>query len=497
MVLVTEDVGEDGVTVVRALGVGDQAHGHAGHGALDRHARVHQRQRGAADRALGGGAVGGEDLGDHADGVGEVFHLRDDALQRLLYQSAVAVLAAAGAALGAGLTHGVGGHVVVMHEALLGLFPDGVQLLGVAQSGQGGDGKDLGLSAGEEAGAVHHGDHADFGGQRTDLVHLTAVHALAGQQPLLDDLLLQLVQDLLHVLHHIGVLVLVLLLDHGDPVVDAALTHVLVVGVHAVFHGRELVVHQQLEELLVEGGVLILELGLADLLDHLVDQVQHGLQMLVRLHDALVHDLIGDLVGLRLDHDDLLVGGGDGGGHAVGGLLGLGGVKEELFAVPAEDDAGNGAVERHVGDADRGGGADHGSDLGAAVPIHAQDLAGDDNVIAQVGGEKRTHGPVNEAGGQHGGQAGLALTAHEAAGDAAHGVELLVEVHGEGEVIDAVLGAGGGGAGHENGGLAVLHENGGVAELSHLAHFHGEGAAFIHHFILAVIGELFVGDDHL
>ena len=219
--------------------------------------------------------------------------------------------------------------------------------------------------------------------------------------------------------------------------------------------------------------------------------------MLVGLDDALVHDLVGDLVGLRLDHDDLLVGGGDGGGHAVGLFLGVGGVEEELLAVPAQDDAGDGAVEGHVGDGDRGGGADHGGDLGAAVPVHAQDLAGDDNVIAQIGGEKGTHGPVDEAGGQHGGQAGLALTAHEAAGDAAHGVELLIEVHGEGEVIDAVLGAGGGGAGHENGGLAVLHENGGVAELSHLAHFHGEGAAFVHHFILAVVGELFVGDDHL
>ena len=288
----------------------------------------------------------------------------------------------------------------------------------------------------------------------------------------------------------------VLLLDHGDPVVDAALAHVLVVGVHAVLHGLELVGDQLFEELVVEGGVLILKLGLADLGHHLVDQVQHGLQMLVGLDDALVHDLVGDLVGLGLDHDDLLVGGGDGGGHTVGGLLLMGGVEEELLAVPAQDDAGDGAVEGHVGDGDRGGGADHGGNLGAAVPVHAQHFAGDDHVIAQVGGEQGAHGPVDQTAGQHGGQAGLALPAHEAAGDAAHGVELLVEVHGEGEVIDAVLGTGGGGAGDEHGGLAVADQDGGVAELGHLAHFHGQGAALVHHFILAVVGELFVGDDH-
>ena len=63
--------------------------------------------------------------------------------------------------------------------------------------------------------------------------------------------------------------------------------------------------------------------------------------------------------------------------------------------------------------------------------------------------------PVDDAAGQHGGQGGLALAAHKGAGDAAHGVQLLLKVHAQGEEVHAVPGTGGGGDGHQHGGLAV------------------------------------------
>ena len=293
-------------------------------------------------------------------------------------------------------------------------------------------------------------------------------------------------------------LLAVLFLDHGDPVVHARLAHVLIVGVHAVFHGLELLLDQLVKQGLIECGVLILELRLADLGDHLVNEVEDGLKMLMRLHDALVHHVVRDLIGLRLDHDYLLVSGGDGGDHAVAVVaLLLRGVEEELLPVPAEHDTGDGAVEGNVGNGDGGGSADHRGDLRGAVAVNTQHLAGDDDVIAQVGGEEGAHGAVDKAGGQNCGQAGLALAAHEAAGDAADGVKLLVEVNGEGEVIDAVLGAGGGGAGDEHGRLTVFDEHGGVAQLRHLADLHGQGAALVHDLILLVVGELLLGDYHL
>ena len=409
----------------------------------------------------------------------------------------MAVLAAVGAAGGAGVAGGVRRHVVVVHEALFFLFPDGVELLGHGQRRERGDGQHLRLAAGEQAGAVHARNHADLGIERADLVHLAAVNAVTGEQPLLDDLFLHLVEDLVHVLHHVRVLLFIFCLHGGDPFIHARLAHVLVVGVHAVLHGLHLVGAQELEQVLVKGRVLILELRLADLADHLVDEVEHGLQVLMRLHDALVHDIVRHLVGLGLDHDDLLVRGRNGGGHAVGLALLLRGVEEVLLPVPAEDDAGDGAVERHVGDAHRGARADHGGDLRAAVAVDGQDLAGDDDVVAQVAREERAHRAVDQAAGEHGGQAGLALAAHEAAGDAADGVELFVKINGQREVIHAVFRAGGGRAGDEHGRLAVADENGGVAQLCEFAGLHHEGTAFILDLVALVVGELLVrGDDH-
>ena len=485
---------DEGGEVITVL---DQAAGDAGDRRLDGHAGVHECERGAADGALRRGAVGREHLGHHADGVRELLDRRDDALQRLLDEGAVTVLAAVGAAGGAGVAGGVRRHIVVVHEALFFLFPDGVELLGHGQRRERGDGQHLRLAAGEQAGAVHARNHADLGIERADLVHLAAVNAVTGEQPLLDDLFLHLVEDLVHVLHHVRVLLFIFCLHGGDPFIHARLAHVLVVGVHAVLHGLHLVGAQELEQVLVKGRVLILELRLADLADHLVDEVEHGLQVLMRLHDALVHDIVRHLVGLGLDHDDLLVRGRDGGGHAVGLALLLRGVEEVLLPVPAEDDAGDGAVERHVGDAHRGARADHGGDLRAAVAVDGQDLAGDDDVVAQVAREERAHRAVDQAAGKHGGQAGLALAAHEAAGDAADGVELFVEVNGQREVIHTVFRAGGGRAGDEHGRLAVADEDGGVAQLCEFAGLHHEGTAFILDLVALVVGELLVrGDDH-
>src|SRR5699024_9267757 len=86
-----------------AVALGDEAAADAGHRGFDGDAGVHQGQGRAADGCLGGGAVRAEHLGDAADGVGEVLHGGQHRHQGALCQSAVADLAAAGAAGRAGL----------------------------------------------------------------------------------------------------------------------------------------------------------------------------------------------------------------------------------------------------------------------------------------------------------------------------------------------------------------------------------------------------------
>ena len=486
------DVDEGGETAVIVL---DQAAGNAGHGSLDGHTGVHQSQSGAADGALRGGTVGGQNLRHDPDGVGELLHGGQHGHQSALSQSAVAVLAAVGGTGSAGLTHRVGGEVVVVHIALLVLFPDGVQLLAGSQGVQGTHGQNLSLAAGEQAGTVDAGQHANLGSQRTDLVLGAAVHAVAFQQPSLDDLLLELVGELLQVLVHVGVLfqiLLVPLVDHGVP---AGLTHVFVVGVHGGLGLVHELVHDLVKQLLVELSVLILHLGLADLGNDLVDEVDLLLDLLVSLHDTGIHDLVGDLVGAGLDHDHLLSGSGHGHVHAGGLALLLVGVEDDLAVAVTHLQAADGAGEGDLGVAHAGGGTDHGGHLGGAVIVHAHDSALDAHVVAEVVGEQGAHGPVDQAGSQNGGQGGTALTAHEGAGDAAHSVQLLLKLNGEGEEVDAVTGTGRDGNGHQHGGLAVLNHSGSAGQLGHLAHLDGQGTAAQVHGPALVVVKLLVLDN--
>src|SRR5690554_4185146 len=78
VILVTENVAEHG----ELLAFQDQAHGDTGHRTCQRHAGIHQRQRGAADGRHRGGAIGFGDLGHDTDRVGELFDRRTDRVDR-------------------------------------------------------------------------------------------------------------------------------------------------------------------------------------------------------------------------------------------------------------------------------------------------------------------------------------------------------------------------------------------------------------------------------
>ena len=127
--------------------------------------------------------------------------------------------------------------------------------------------------------------------------------------------------------------------------------------------------------------------------------------------------------------------------------------------------------------------------------VHAHDGAHHGHVVAEVVGEQGADGPVNDAAGEDALLAGAALPAVEAAGNAAHGIQLLLKVHAQGEEVDAVPGTGRGGDAAQHAGLAVGDHNGGVGKLRQLAHLQGQGAARQVHGILVVMGELPVGDD--
>ena len=111
------DVGEDDVVVALL----DEAHGDPGDGGLDRHARIHQRERRPADGAHRRRAVRLERLGHDPDRVREFTRRRDDRFERALRQRAVTDVAPLRPAHEARLADRVGREVVVVHVPTLGL----------------------------------------------------------------------------------------------------------------------------------------------------------------------------------------------------------------------------------------------------------------------------------------------------------------------------------------------------------------------------------------
>src|SRR5260370_383939 len=89
VVLVPHDVGHED----EAVGLLDQADGDAGHRVADGHAGVHERQGAAAHAGHAAGTVRFEDVGHHADGVGELVSSRNAALDAAFAEGAVADLA--------------------------------------------------------------------------------------------------------------------------------------------------------------------------------------------------------------------------------------------------------------------------------------------------------------------------------------------------------------------------------------------------------------------
>ena len=131
--------------------VHDQAHRHAGDRRLQRHAGVHHRQRSAAHRRHRRRAVRLEDVGDDADGVGELLFGGNHRRQRALGQRAVADLAAAGAAQELHFADRERREVVVEHEALPRLAVDHLDLLLIVGGAERRGHQRLGFAAREDA----------------------------------------------------------------------------------------------------------------------------------------------------------------------------------------------------------------------------------------------------------------------------------------------------------------------------------------------------------
>ena len=473
-VLGAEDVGQRDVLGLAVDLTGDETHGDAGDRGPQRDAGLQQRQGRGADRAHRRRAVGAHRLGELADRVGELLAGRQHRQQGTARERTVADLAALGRAHATGLTGGERREDVLVHVAAVLLRGERVELLLHLEHVEGGDAQDLGLAALEQRRAVHARDHADLGVQRPDVGQAAAVHAdLVAQHALADHGLVDRAERraelLLAALELAGEL-----LEHGRlELVGARLALQLVGDRH---RGGQVVLGGGLDGgvdvvLVVEedrevddrlGGLLgQLGLGLAQLLDERLGGVEPaGDDLLGRRLDAGLDEVPGLLGGLRLDHHDRDV---TGLGHATGDdhvedrvlELAVVGERHPLALDEGHPDAADRAGERQAGEL---GGQRRGVDRQHVVGVVGVERHhGDDDLdlVAQALLEGRAQRAVDEAAGEDRVLARAALGTEERAGDLARGVHPLLDVDGQGEEVEVVLGVLPGRGGREQHGVVV------------------------------------------
>ena len=475
MVLVAQDVGEHG----EAVALLDEPHGDAGNRTLERDAGIHQGERGAAHRGHRRGAVRLGDLGDNAQGVGELLRARQQRMHRAPGELAVANLTPAGRAHAASLAHRERREVVVQEEALLARTLQGVDELLVLAGAQRGDHDGLRLAAREHRRAVGARQYVDFRGNGPHRGEVAAVDtAPRADDVAAHDLLLQALEDSAqqHLLVGVGIgrqqLLRDALLDGVDHLVALLLLHLgkglaqigLGQGLHLV-RVLGLVGRPKIPRLL--GGLL----GQAD--DGLDDRLEAALAE----DDGLQHLRLGKLLGLRLHHHHGIAGTGD---HEVEvALCHLVDhrVEHELSVDDPNARGADRAQKRHARQRERRRGGHQGHDVGVVLHVVREHGDNDLGLVLEAFHEQRPDRPVDQARGERLLLARPALALEKAAGNLAGGVGPLLVIDGEREEADAgaqgLLRHHGG----QNARLAVLGEDGGAGLAGNAARLKAELAS--------------------
>ena len=200
MVFVAQDIGEH----LEASAFEHQAHRHTRHRRLDRHARIHQRQTGAADAGHRAGTVGLEYFRDHADDVRKSRHVGHHRVDAAAGQVAVADFPALGTAHHAGLAHRKGREVVMQHEALAPVAFQGIDDLRIARGAEGGRDQRLGLAAREQRRAVGARQHTHLDSDRSYGLEIATVDAwLAVEDAITHDLAFETEERIAHLVSRV------------------------------------------------------------------------------------------------------------------------------------------------------------------------------------------------------------------------------------------------------------------------------------------------------
>ena len=423
VVFIAEDIGEHR----EAVAFLDQAHGDTGHVRLERHARIHHRQRAAAHGGHGTGTIGFHDFGDHTDGVAEFFAGRQHRRQRAFGQTAMPDFAALGAAHAPGLASRKRREVVVQQEFFAVFTGDGVDDLLVARSAQRRHGKRLRLAARKQRRTMRARQDADANVNRAHGARIAPVNArFTGQNAAAHDAGFQLVEQVVQ-------LVAAIFFAVGGQRSKRGFAH-FVDALHArLFRGDAEGFFQPRARQFVHAGDqrlvfhrrLPVPFRLARDGDQFVDGLNDGLHLLVTIDHRAQHDFFGQLARFRFHHQH----GGLCTGHNEVQLAGLQlrgrRVQDVLTIAIAHARRPNRAIKRHAGNGQRRRGSNHRGNVGIHFGIEREHNRNHLHFVVETIGEERANRAVNQARDQRFFLGRTAFALEKAAGNAACGVELF------------------------------------------------------------------------
>ena len=212
----------------------------------------------------------------------------------------------------------------------------------------------------------------------------------------------------------------------------------------------------------------------------------HRLERTVAEHDGAEHDVFGEFLGFRLDHQDRFARTGD--DEVELGFLHLVDVRvQHIFAVDIADaGAADRTHEGHARQGQRGGNRDDRDDVRVVLEVVLDDRDDDLRVVLVAIGEERADRAVDQAGNQRFLLGRTAFTLEIAARDLAGGKGLFLVVDGQREEIEAWLRLLHRDDGGEHDGLAIGGEHSAVSLAGDLAGFQDErtAAPFDFHFVV-------------
>ena len=205
-----------------------------------------------------------------------------------------------------------------------------------------------------------------------------------------------------------------------------------------------------------------------------VDRRDDLLDRRVRRFERVDDLLFGHFLRAGLDHHQAVLAAGD--DEVELALLALreGRVDEVLAVDQADAHAGNGLLERNLGERERGGGAGDREHVGVVLAVGRQHQRDDLRFEAPAGREERTDRPIDQAAGQHFLFGRLAFALEEAAGDASRRVGVFAVVDRQRQEIDPFARTGGTAGRDEHHRVAEADDDGAVGLFGQLAGFETE-----------------------